>query len=329
MKIITFVSGKGGSGKTAIVANLGYSISKAGYNVLLIDWDFFTRGLSYYILEGIGQIEKNAGLIEAFENNTIEQLSPVNVRNNLDILTPTKNTRRVITFEDTSDYLSKDNINNNWLKLKKLISKGKYDFVFIDTHSGTEYLSLAPTFYSDEYIIVCEEDRTSWRVAELVRDTIQNYNEEIDLESKFGGFILNQTVGPSKERIIKFLEKEVLLGKCIESIQLDYRVRKAFARDKLVVEEYPNSSFNNKIRNISEKYLNVDLPSRTIFDGLPRLLRFTLRDPLLPVTIMGLYMYILSKELFQLKSETSGIFSMFLLTMLGLIFSRSVTKYNK
>ena len=67
MKIITFVSGKGGSGKTVLIANLGAYVAKSGYKVLLVDWDFFTRGLSYYILEGMEEIENTAGLMELYQ----------------------------------------------------------------------------------------------------------------------------------------------------------------------------------------------------------------------------------------------------------------------
>ena len=48
-KIITIVNRKGGCGKTTTTKNLGYSLAKKGYRVLLVDYDpqcNTTKGLS-------------------------------------------------------------------------------------------------------------------------------------------------------------------------------------------------------------------------------------------------------------------------------------------
>ena len=48
-KIITIVNRKGGCGKTTTTKNLGYSLAKKGYKVLLVDYDpqcNTTKGLS-------------------------------------------------------------------------------------------------------------------------------------------------------------------------------------------------------------------------------------------------------------------------------------------
>ena len=290
MKIITFVSGKGGSGKTVLIANLGAYVAKSGYKVLLVDWDFFTRGLSYYILEGMEEIENTAGLMESFENDDIFNLRPHNVRKNLDIIVPSKNTKRIFTFEDILKNLTHEEIILNWDKLSSELRNFSYDFVFIDTHSGTEFLSLAPTFFSDNYVIVCEEDRTSWRVSTLVKDTISKYSYEIQRnEPQFGGFILNQTIGTPKGEIIRFLEKEILLGKCISTIHLNYKVRKAFAEDKLVIESYPNSSFTRNIRSVSKKFLKVNIPVAPIISNYLEITSKLASEPYFALVILLMY----------------------------------------
>ncbi len=45
-KTISFVSGKGGVGKTFLVANLGIALSKAGFNICMIDTDIAMANLS-------------------------------------------------------------------------------------------------------------------------------------------------------------------------------------------------------------------------------------------------------------------------------------------
>ena len=49
-EIIAISSGKGGTGKTLVAACLGYSLKKAGHEVLMIDADPGTDGLSLFLL---------------------------------------------------------------------------------------------------------------------------------------------------------------------------------------------------------------------------------------------------------------------------------------
>jgi len=303
-KIITFISGKGGAGKTALVANLGTYVAEAKYKVLLIDWDFFTRGLSYYILEGMESISENSGLLEAFEQKNIENLSPYNLKDNLDILVPSINTRRIITFDDRLEILKNARIIEAWNILIKLIKESyEYDFIFIDTHSGSEFLSLIPAFFSDEYIIVCEEDRTSWRVSTLIKDTIMGHSEELELPApKFAGFILNQTVGTPKIEIIKFLEKQLLMGDCISVIPLDYRARKAFANDELVIKIYPMSQFSQEIRKISKNYLQIKTPFIPFFQRYLEAVFKMSKDPIIFIIVLLMYLFILSSTIFGIEA---------------------------
>ena len=47
-KVTSIISGKGGVGKTTVVANLGYSLAEMGRNVLLIDADITMANLKFY-----------------------------------------------------------------------------------------------------------------------------------------------------------------------------------------------------------------------------------------------------------------------------------------
>ncbi|MCP5113837.1 MAG: septum site-determining protein MinD, partial [bacterium] len=60
-EIIAISSGKGGTGKTLVAACLGYSLNKAGHQVLMIDADPGTDGLSLFLLgpEGMDTVEKD------------------------------------------------------------------------------------------------------------------------------------------------------------------------------------------------------------------------------------------------------------------------------
>ena len=48
-EVILVASGKGGTGKTAVTANLGALLAKHGYKVALLDMDMGMRNLDLYL----------------------------------------------------------------------------------------------------------------------------------------------------------------------------------------------------------------------------------------------------------------------------------------
>src|ERR1051325_3375195 len=49
-EIVAVASGKGGTGKTIILASLGYALQYSGHRVLFVDTDMSTDGLSLFVL---------------------------------------------------------------------------------------------------------------------------------------------------------------------------------------------------------------------------------------------------------------------------------------
>ena len=86
IKTISFLSGKGGTGKTSIVANLGIILAQNGLKVLMIDMDFFTRGLTFYVTKGKKSVEWS--VISILEGQ--EDAKPTEIRKGLFLLPPSK-----------------------------------------------------------------------------------------------------------------------------------------------------------------------------------------------------------------------------------------------
>ena len=61
-EVISFVSAKGGMGKTSIAVNIAHSAAKIGLKVLLIDCDVHTLGATYFY-EVKGEKVKNGNNI--------------------------------------------------------------------------------------------------------------------------------------------------------------------------------------------------------------------------------------------------------------------------
>jgi cellulose biosynthesis protein BcsQ len=63
-EIITFISGKGGVGKTALCSATGKLLSEIGYKVLLIDSDLVTHGMTFLL----GFNKESKGILELHSN---------------------------------------------------------------------------------------------------------------------------------------------------------------------------------------------------------------------------------------------------------------------
>ncbi|MBL8694257.1 MAG: SUMF1/EgtB/PvdO family nonheme iron enzyme [Planctomycetes bacterium] len=84
-KIVTFYSYKGGSGRTFLLANVGWWLAMQGFRVLCVDWDLEAPGLARYFPEEWGGRRKS-GLVDllkaAHENQPIawkQEVRPIKV----------------------------------------------------------------------------------------------------------------------------------------------------------------------------------------------------------------------------------------------------------
>jgi MinD-like ATPase involved in chromosome partitioning or flagellar assembly len=263
-RVISFVSGKGGAGKSVILANLAALLVKTGASVLMVDCDFFTRGLTFYM---IGDKPARTGILDYLrEDETLEHLvhrleERTKGYDHLSLLPASSRT----TLYSVSDLDGKVHARDSE-SLKKIhfdlrglflqLAK-RFDYVLVDTRSGVDPVSLLPALASDEYILVVEEDKTSWRIGDLLIAEIRKIsdklvNSKLMPSSSFKGFIINKvTEEIPKEFVRDYLEKRVIEGKCLLQVPLERAVPMAFKVDKLVIDESPSSTFSQKIEILS------------------------------------------------------------------------------
>lgn len=159
-RTIVITSGKGGVGKTTTTANLGMSIARLGYQVVLIDADIGLRNLD--LLLGLeNRILYTA--MEVFEGEC--RLDQALIRDkrwtNLSILSISKNRQRY--------NISRKNIQILIASLKKR----NYDYILIDCPAGIDIGFLNAITGADEAIIVTTPEITSIRDADRVAGLLE------------------------------------------------------------------------------------------------------------------------------------------------------------
>ena len=162
---ILVTSGKGGVGKTMIVANLAISMAMQGYRTCVVDADIGLRNLDIalgleddvvYDLNHV--IEKRCSLQQALVEDT--RIS------NLSLLSSSQT-------KDKSSVLPQD--------LQHIIKqlKQQFDYVFIDCPAGIEQGFLTAMSASDKYILVTTPDVSSIRDADRVLEILEeNHRSE-------------------------------------------------------------------------------------------------------------------------------------------------------
>jgi MinD-like ATPase involved in chromosome partitioning or flagellar assembly/predicted negative regulator of RcsB-dependent stress response len=202
MKIISFYSYKGGSGRTQLLANLAsYLCYYKNKKILMIDWDMEAPGLHNYFHDfNVKKVKK--GLIEYFMDfeKWISEKAEVNYADypTLDesyvcniVPKDEKSNRGIIDFIAAGNYQKnyEQNITqHNWidfldengklliLKLKDDLEKKDYDFIFIDSRTGiSNYMLICNVYIPSINVLVVAPTHQSLegnkKVADIILDT--------------------------------------------------------------------------------------------------------------------------------------------------------------
>ncbi|UPR18202.1 ParA family protein [Vibrio parahaemolyticus] len=184
-RAIAIVSGKGGSGKTMVAATMATIFDSLGHKVLLVDADYGTAGLTYYMgLNTVANI--SVGLTNL---SSQEELNAESINRYSQKMGGFKNSE-FIGVGDHRRYLKSSSETDIEVLFKRLveISKEKYDFILIDCRGGIDTESLMVCKAVDEVVIVAETDTTSFQATQYLVDTLYDN----DLSDKLSGFMINK-----------------------------------------------------------------------------------------------------------------------------------------
>ena len=142
-EVIAVVSGKGGTGKSAVCAGIATALAQDGKAVLCIDCDAMLRNLDIFL--GIGELDAlsfadvlsgNYGLNQSLQHPNLESL-------------------RFLTAPMSWQWLDKDEKAFEKMLVK---AKKKFDYIFLDVPSGLGKGYQTAARYADRLVLVTVSD---------------------------------------------------------------------------------------------------------------------------------------------------------------------------
>lgn len=192
--VINVVSGKGGTGKTLLTAVLAELLGQRGLKILIIDLDFFVRGLStllyFHKQEAINLVEKSEITIaDLFIKKRSKVATPkllgISNYRSFDVLPAVSRIDEKLNYDDIMPNSAKV-AKGILIKLLRNIPK-QYDVIFFDSRAGYDELISAIHSMSSASLCVEEEDQIS-------RITADNLISQLRMDSNVPIFrIINKS----------------------------------------------------------------------------------------------------------------------------------------
>jgi len=242
-RVIAITSGKGGVGKTSIVANLGYAFTKLGKKVLILDADLGLGNLD--VLLGLAP-KYNLSHVILGEKNIEEIL--VEGPGRMKILPASSGIQELtnLTREQKIDIFT---------QLDSLVNS--VDVLFIDTAAGISSNVMDFNATAQEIVVVVSPEPTSITDAYALMKVLSlKYSEKVCK------LLVNMTTRPEEGREVfrqlhlvtdRFLD---LTSDYLGCILYDDKVTKGVKNQKIVSELYPDTQASRCFRDLARKIAN-------------------------------------------------------------------------
>lgn len=154
-KIIAITSGKGGTGKSTICAELGFALAKQGHRTLIIELDFGLRCLD--IMLGVkDDVKYDLGSVISGQVDVYQATTPVKMASNLSL---------VCAPEDPFSKVDAATIKRICEEMRKY-----YEYIIVDTSAGTNESVFDVVEQSDLILINTTPDPICVRDARAMSD---------------------------------------------------------------------------------------------------------------------------------------------------------------
>lgn len=254
-QVISFLSGKGGAGKTSGSIGVAYLLNDAGFEVLLIDFDFVTNGASYFYKYLYPNQKKIIGIYElinelGFDLSTIS-LDVINnttleIREGLYFIPSRVNFSKKLPIRD-SIIVNEETLKLFLLSLIEMYEKD-YDFIIIDNQAGSNLTSKISASVSNKVIIVSELDPIS-------NDAVDTLLIQIgEVFPEYHRYLINKLdvreIGDYKNLSMLFQSMNRL-----PPLPFDFEVRSAFASRQIPINVNKPTTFLIALFNTVKSFL--------------------------------------------------------------------------
>ncbi len=246
-EIISFVSGKGGVGKTTLVSNIGIALVKRfKKKVLVVDTCFSSPTLGLHL----GILYPSSTIHDILENRVPVEEAIYAHSSGLHIMPASLSAKR-------------GEVDYNRLRAKLSQVADNYDYILLDGSAGVDEETKATIKASDRVVVVTNPDIPAITSAIKVLETIKDFGIDI------AGIILNKIRGSEYEATAREIEgstDEKLIG----TIRYDRLVPESISSSTPVVLYSPESDPSVSMIKIASAItgLPFTLPSRSIVSTL-------------------------------------------------------------
>jgi len=238
--LISFLSGKGGAGKTSVSLGIAKILSSLKYKVLFVDLDLQTHGASYFFID-FCDTQNKRGLLELLQDlkeiNHLEQISDltgvtVKISENWDFI-PSKSIFKEKTWELSQNVpVVRTFIEKCFRHFKDL----DYDFVLFDTQAGPTASTTVACIHSQKAVIISEPDPISMA-------TSRSLDYEIhEVLPQFTRFLVNK-LNMDEIRSFRAIREYLTIFEHLSPLPFDFTVREAFSLRKIPVDTETPSPF--------------------------------------------------------------------------------------
>ena len=239
--MISFVSGKGGTGKTSVCLAAATLLTRLGYKVLAVDFDFATHGMTYFFVQALIETDRGFEEIVAsaeppYDLPTVKHLSEgfdlVPSRTNFDV------PRSRVRAGKVTDVLD------------RLLAKqsAHYDYILVDCQAGYADTVRQCAKRSTSLVVVAEADPVSvWAINTL------RHQLRADLPDRTYGLI-NKLFLEEEEAYEAIADFSRLL-RYLPPLPFDRAVRRAFMRRRVPVDVDSLSPFGSALLGALEDLL--------------------------------------------------------------------------
>ena len=238
-RIIAVASGKGGTGKTVVTANLGVALSELGKDVTLVDIDLAMANLELVLgMEGMPTTLQDVLAGEAKVEDAI-YTGPGGVK----VIPAGLSFERLKSADPDM--------------IKEVVSRlmDRTEFILIDCPSGLSRITLVGLESAEELLLVVNPDISS------VTDALKTKIIAEKLKTQLLGVVVNRWTKSGFEMDRKEIEK-IIGGEVLAVIPEDPEVKKAVSFGQPVVLRSPDSPASKAIRELASRIAGVEVKER-------------------------------------------------------------------